>query len=95
MLQVATKMYFPEGTPVNSTLHRVVLHTNCGFLTSDREVIEFPVGSVLADTVWEPVTAVMVEIIDNIPAPGEGQGGLIATNGTELVDNFAAVPPSP
>lgn len=32
VLQIVTKMYFREGVPLHSTVHREVLYTNRGFL---------------------------------------------------------------
>jgi hypothetical protein len=91
MLQIVTKMYFRQGVPLNSTVHRDVLYTNRIFLGHDR--VDLPVGELAPSSGWNPVTSVTVSVTEHLEAErSDGQREiLISTGGTELIDDLADV----
>lgn len=91
MLQIVTKMYFRKGIPLNSTVHRNVLFTNCCFLRGD--VIELPVGELAPATAIAPVSTVTVSITEHLEQlePDGSQAMLVATSGVDLTDDLADV----
>lgn len=91
MLQIVTGMYFRPGVRLNSTVHRAVLYTNRGFLASDE--IDLPVGKLLPSTGFPQVSTVTVSVTENLEAelPDGRDDILIATGGTELIDDLADV----
>ena len=91
MLQIVTGMYFRSGVRLNSTMHRAVLYTNRVFLRSDE--IELPVGKLLPSTGFPRVSAVTVSVAEHLEAelPDGKDDILIATSGTELIDDLADV----
>jgi hypothetical protein len=91
MLQIVTGMYFRSGARLNSTVHRSVLYTNRGFLRSDE--IELPVGKLLPSTGFSRVSTVTVSVTEHLEAelPDGRDDILIATSGTELIDDLADV----
>lgn len=93
MLQVVTKMYFRDGVPLHTTTHRETLHTNCSFFAEHREPIGLPVGRLLGSTNFESRSTVMVEVVEHLEALNlDGTESMhVATGGTELVDDLAAV----
>jgi hypothetical protein len=91
MLQIVTGMYFRPGVRLNSTVHRAVLYTNRGFLRGDE--IELPVGKLLPSTGFPRVSTVTVSVTEHLEAelPDGRDDILIATSGTELIDDLADV----
>jgi hypothetical protein len=91
MLQIVTGMYFRSGVRLNSRVHRAVLYTNRGFLRSDE--IELPVGKLLPSTGFPRVSTVTVSVTEQLEAelPDGRDDILIATSGTELIDDLAYV----
>jgi len=91
MLQIVTGMYFRAGVRLYSTLHRAVLYTNRGFLSSEE--IELPVGKLLPSTGYQPVSAVTVSITEHLEAvlPDGRDDIRISSGGAELIDDLAAV----
>ena len=90
MLQIVTGMYFRD-VPLNETLHRAVFYTNSWALPSGP--IELPVGRFLFATRPSAITAVTIEAVERLEAVrinGEPEL-LIATSGTELLNDAAAV----
>ena len=89
MLQIVTKMYFREGVPLHSTLHREVLYTNRSFLRGD--VVALPIGEIAPSTGITPVSAVTLSVIEHLEAedPDGTPSVLVATSGIELVDSLA------
>jgi hypothetical protein len=91
VLQIVTKIYFREGAPLNSTLHRAVLYTNRNFLRAD--VVGLPVGELAPSSAIESVSTVTLSITEHLEAtnPDGTSFGLIATSGTNLIDDLADV----
>jgi hypothetical protein len=89
VLQIVTKMYFRDGVPLHSTVHREVLYTNRGFLRSG--LVDLPVGELAPSTSIQPVSTVTLSVTEHLEAENpDGEASvLIATSGTELVDAFA------
>ncbi len=92
MLQIVTKMYFREGVPLNSTVHREVLYTNRNFLRMGA-LVELPVGELAPSTRLTPVATVMLSVAEHLEAqdPDGERSMLVATGGTDLVDQLADV----
>lgn len=90
MLQIATGMYF-DGGPIHETVHRAVFYTNAAALRPDP--VQVPFGQLLFSSGIAPVTAVTVEAVDRLPVNGpDGEPSfMIATGGTELLDDAATV----
>ena len=91
VLQIVTKLYFREGVPLHSTVHREVLYTNCGFLRSG--VVDLPVGKLAPSTGMMPVSPVTLSVTEPLEAedPDGARSMLVATSGTALVDALADV----
>lgn len=91
MLQISTGMYFRDGVPINETTHRAAFYTNGS--TLDREAIDLPIGRFTFATGVEAVTTVMIEVVDRLEAerPDGEPESMIATGGSELLDDAAAV----
>ncbi len=91
MLQIVTKMYFRDGVPLYSTVHREVLWTNRNFLRDD--LVDLPVGELAPSTGVEPVSAVTLSVAEHLEAehPDGERSGHVATGGTDLVDDLADV----
>lgn len=91
MLQIVTKMYFRKGVPLHSTVHREVLYTNRGFLRAG--LVDLPVGELAPSTRIEPVSTVTLSVTEHLEAEDlDGERSvLVATGGTELVDELADV----
>jgi hypothetical protein len=92
VLQIVTKMYFREGVPLHSTVHREVLYTNCSFLPFGV-VVDLPVGELAPSTGMMPVSTVTVSVTEHLEAEDpDGEPSMrVATGGTELVDALADV----
>ena len=93
MLQIVTKMYFRDGVPLYTTTHRETLHTNCSFFANGRRPVDLPVGRLLGSTNFESRSTVLLEVVEHLEALNlDGtKSNHIATGGTELVDDLAAV----
>lgn len=91
MLQIVTKMYFRQGVPLHSTVHREVLYTNRSFLRAD--LVELPVGELAPSTGFAAVSTVTLSVTEHLEAedPDGERSALVATGGTELVDDLADV----
>ncbi len=91
MLQIVTKMYFRKGVPLHSTVHRKVLYTNLDFLRAD--LVDLPVGELAPSTGIEPVSTVALSVTEHLEAnnPDGEPSVLVATRGTDLVDDLADV----
>jgi len=91
VLQIVTKMYFREGVPLHSTVHREVLYTNRRFLRGD--VVDLPVGELAPSTSIQPVSTVTVSVTEHLEAEHlDGEPSvLVATDGTVLIDALADV----
>jgi hypothetical protein len=91
LLQIVTGLYFRECVKLNSTTHRQVYYTNCSFPPFDGVV--FPVGRILPSTTLSAVSAVMIEAVEHREAlAADGTDDfVIASGGTELLDDVAAV----
>lgn len=90
VLQIVTGMYF-RNVPVNEMLHRAVFYTNGWTFSTDPIVL--PVGRLLFTSAPSAVTAVTLEALERLEAvrPDGQPELLIATGGTELLDDAAAV----
>ena len=95
MLQIATKMYFRPGAPLNSTVHRAVLYTNRSFLLGhpDNAPVTLPIGELAPSTGATPISTMTVSITDHLEAvrPNGEQEFLIATDGQDLFDDLGVV----
>jgi hypothetical protein len=92
VLQIVSKMYFRTGVPLHSTIHREVLSTNRFFLPFGV-VVQLPVGELAPSTPMTPVTTVTLSVTEHLEAETpEGEPSMIvATSGTELIDDIADV----
>ena len=84
-------MYFREGVPLYSTVHRDVLYTNRGFM--QQGVVELPVGELAPSTGISPVSTVTLSVTEHLEAEDlDGERSIhVATDGTMLVDELADV----
>ena len=91
MLQIVSKMYFRDGVPLHTTIHRRALYSNIEFLT--RDVVTLPIGELAASTGATPVTTMMLSVTEHVEAEElDGSRNMhIATGGEELVDAVADV----
>lgn len=92
MLQIVTGMYFRQGVPLHTTVHRAVFHTNSMTLRPDP--IELPVGRLLYDTSHgDKVSAVTIEAKEQLEAerPDGTPEMTVSVGGRELLDDLAAV----
>lgn len=91
MLQIVTKMYFREGVPLHSTVHRDVLYTNRSFLRADS--VELPVGELAPSDRPEAISTATVSVTEHLEAemPDGTDSMLIATSGSDLIDDLADV----
>lgn len=90
MLQIATGMYF-GGRPMYETTHRGAYHSNATALRPDP--VELPFARLLFSSALAPIAAVTIEVVDRLPEVEEDGSGsfIVATGGTELLDDAAAV----
>ncbi|HEX3804880.1 MAG TPA: hypothetical protein VHV75_18790, partial [Solirubrobacteraceae bacterium] len=91
MLQIVTKMYFREGVPLHTTIHRDVLYTNCLFL---RQVpITLSIAEIGPSTGMAAVSSLAVAITEHLEAEelDGSRAAHVATGGTELFDDLADV----
>ena len=89
MLQIVTKMYFREGVPLHSTVHRAVLHTNLWFLRPD--VVELPVGELAPSTESAPVNSLTVSIVEHLETTlPDGSGSPVISVGQRALPESLA-----
>lgn len=101
VLQIVTKMYFREGVPLHSTVHREVLYTNRSFLLVDLDaqaahragLVNLPVAELAPSTGIASVSTVTLSVTEHLEAehPDGRRSTLVATGGRELVDALADV----
>jgi hypothetical protein len=92
VLQIVTGMYFREGVPRHTTVHRAVFYTNSMTLRPDP--IDLPVGRLLYDTSHgDKVSAVTIEATEELEAqrPDGTPEMTVSVGGRELLDDLAAV----
>ncbi|HEV2974528.1 MAG TPA: hypothetical protein VGX69_05970 [Solirubrobacteraceae bacterium] len=92
VLQIVTKMFFRSGVPLHSTVHREVLYTNRFFLPLGV-VVQLPVGELAPSTAMRPVSTAALSVIEHLEAemPDGEPSMIVATGGTELLDDLADV----
>lgn len=90
MLQIASGMYFSTNE-LYETPHRAVFYTNGQFL--GRDAVELPIGKLQFSTGHARVGAVMIEALDRLEKnrPDGQPEFMVATGGTELLDDVAVV----
>ncbi len=90
MLQIASGMYFRD-VPLHETTHRAMLYTNAWSVSPDP--FDLPIGRFLFATATATITPVTIEVIDRLEtiAPDGSKELMIATGGTELIDDAADV----
>src|SRR4051794_34273978 len=91
MLQIVTKQYFRDDVPLHSTVQRRVLYTNLSFLRGTT--VTLPIGDLAPSTDHAPVSSVTVSVTEHLEAVDlDGLPSvLVATGGTELIDDLADV----
>src|SRR4051795_12934551 len=84
-------MYFRQGVPLHSTVHRKVLYTNRGFLRAG--LVDLPLGELAPSTGIAPVSTVTLSVTEHLEAehPDGKRSVLVATGGIDLVDALADV----
>lgn len=92
MLQIVTKIYFREGVPLHSSVHREVLFTNRTFLRGGS-VVSLPVGELAPSTGIDPVSTATVSVTEHLEAeyPDGVPSNHVSTGGTELIAQLADV----
>lgn len=90
MLQIVTGMYFRD-VPRRDTTHRAAFYSNAWMLSP--EAVSLPIGSLSFSTGPRSVAAVMIEAVERQEAvdPSGEPAILVATTGTELLDDIADV----
>ncbi|MCF6378161.1 hypothetical protein L2K70_11160 [Nocardioides KLBMP 9356] len=91
MLQVSAGRFFRDDAPLNETTHRYTAYGNAFFPGSDP--VSLPVGTVIPSSDTGAVSSVMLEVVDRLEKKrADGTDDyLIATGGTDLVDDLAHV----
>lgn len=91
MLQVAAGRFFRPDTPLNENEHRHTVYSN-GWLVGEPLTV-LPVGAVIGSTEMEPISSAMLVVVDRLEKqlPDGTDDILIATGGTDLVDDLAYV----
>ncbi len=85
MLQIVTRMYFSDGVPVRSTVHRDVLYTNCTLLRT--AVVELRVGQLAPSTSLQPVSSVTLSVTEHLEAEEpDGTAGDARRDGRNRTD---------
>src|SRR4051812_38972886 len=82
-------MYFREGVPLHSTVHRDVLYTNRWFLGG--KITDLPIGEIAPSTGIGPIWTATLSVTEHLEAEDEDgtRSALIATSGMELIDSLA------
>lgn len=91
MLQISAGRFFRPAAPLNQHTHRRTIYTNA--LLAHLPPLELPVGVITASTEVDAVSTAMLEAVDRLEAQhADGTDEfLIATGGTELIDDVAYV----
>jgi hypothetical protein len=91
MLQIAAGKFFRNEVELNEREHRYTVYSNAWF-AGDPPII-LPVGSVVASTEMGPVSSAMLSVVDRLEQqrPDGTDDFMIATGGTDLVDDIAYV----
>lgn len=89
MLQIAAGRFFRPDVPLNETEHRYTVYSNAWFIGDPP--IRLPVGEVIASTEMGLTSSAMIVVVDRLEQqlPDGTDDFMIATNGTELVDDLA------
>ncbi len=92
MLQIVTRMYFSDGVPVRSTVHRDVLYTNCTLLRT--AVVELRVGQLAPSTSLQPVSSVTLSVTEHLEAEEpDGTAGDARRDGRNRTDRRGPLTP--
>jgi hypothetical protein len=88
MLQIAAGRFFRPDVPLNETEHRYTVYSNAWFVGSP---IALPVGEVIASTEMGLTSSSMIAVVDRLEQqrPDGTDDFLVATGGTDLVDDLA------
>lgn len=91
MLQIAAGRFFRPDVPLNETEHRYTVYSNAWFIGDPP--IAFPVGEVIASTEMGHTSSAMIAVLDRLEQqrPDGTDDFMIATGGTDLVDDLAYV----
>jgi hypothetical protein len=89
MLQIAAGRFFRPNVPLNETEHRYTVYSNAWFIGDPP--IALPVGEVVASTEMGLTSSAMIAVVDRLEQqlPDGTDDFLIATGGTDLVDDLA------
>lgn len=89
MLQISAGRFFRPGVPLYETEHRYTVYSNAWF--PGHEPVELPVGRVTASSGIAPVMSSMMAVVDRLERqrPDGTDDFMVATGGTELVDDVA------
>lgn len=89
MLQIAAGRFFRPDVPLNETEHRYTVYSNAWFVGAAP--IALPVGEVIPSTETGATSSAMIAVIDRLEQqrPDGTDDFVIATGGTELVDDLA------
>lgn len=91
MLQVAAGRFFRPSVPLHETEHRYTVYSNAWFLGDPP--IELPVGNVTGSSEMGSISSAMLAVVDRLEQQrADGTDDfLVATGGTDLVDDLAYV----
>lgn len=91
MLQIAAGRFFRPEVPLNETEHRYTVYSNAWFIGEPPIVL--PVGEVIASTEMGLTSSAMIAVVDRLEQqrPDGTDDFMIATGGTDLVDDLAYV----
>lgn len=89
MLQIAAGRFFRPGVPLNETEHRYTVYSNAWFFGVPPNGL--PVGEIIASTEIGAISSAMIAVVDRLEQQrSDGSDDfLIATGGTDLVDDLA------
>lgn len=89
MLQIAAGRFFRPHVPLNETEHRYTVYSNAWFIGDPP--IALPVGEVIASTEMGHISSAMIAVVDRLEQqrPDGTDDFMIATSGTDLVDDLA------
>lgn len=89
MLQIAAGRFFRPDVPLNETEHRYTVYSNACFIGGPP--IPLPVGEVIASTEMGLTSSAIIAVVDRLEQqrPDGTDDFLIATGGTDLVDDLA------
>lgn len=91
MLQVAAGRFFRPRVPLHETEHRYTVYSNAWFLGDPP--IKLPVGNVTGSSEMGSTSSAMLAVVDRLEQQrADGTDDfLVATGGTDLVDDLAYV----